>query len=212
MRGHSLRLFLSLRIHFISCSVLLCLLVRFALRLAPRAAWRGVMSPFSPCVPLLVPCGVPLIHRFPLRLPVSASCLLPIGSPSSWLSRIASHPALSSPRPSPRRSCRETGRHRLACRRHTVRRRELVRAASLPFWRGASLLAWLGAVLAYLNAFPDNLLKTCLGNLLKTCLGNSLNTAKHVSLPICPPCLSAVASLPASPSAVLSFSLVCDLS
>ena len=60
--------------------------------------------------------------------------------------------------------------------------------------RGVSACLACDAVLAYLNAFPGNLLKTCLGNLLKTCLGNSLNTAKHVPISICPPRLSTVAS------------------
>lgn len=116
MRGHPYRPSRSLRIHSISHAARLCLLARFAPRPAPRAAWRIVMPPFSPCIPLLVPSGVQFVHRFPLRLP-AASCLLPPVSCRHG-SRLVSPPAtLLSHRPSPRRSCRGTGRHnRLACR------------------------------------------------------------------------------------------------
>lgn len=117
MRGHTHRFPRSLRIHSISHAARLCLLARFAPRPASRSVRRGVMLPFSPCVPLLVPCGVLLIpvFRFASASPFSVSCLLPYGAPSSWTSYRL--PPRSSPRfaPSPRRSCRETGRHRLAC-------------------------------------------------------------------------------------------------
>lgn len=117
MRGHSPRLSRSLRIHSISRAARLCLLARFAPRPAPRAAWRIVMPPFSPCIPLLVPLCVASFLRFahravwraarprlPLRLPVSASCLLPLGSSPSWPSYrpSASVPSLSAHRPAAR--------------------------------------------------------------------------------------------------------------
>lgn len=96
--------------------------------------------------PLLVPSGVPFVHRLPLRLPpLLLACFH--GSSSSWLLSYRL-PSRFSPlfAPSPRRLCRETGRrHRLAYR-HAVRR-ERVRAASLPVSCGFSLLAWRGVAI-----------------------------------------------------------------
>lgn len=126
-----------------------------------------------------------------MRYHPSASLACFPGFPIVMVPRIASPPRVPSlPAHRPADRVEQAGRHRLACCCHARQRR----AASLPLSCGVSLLAWLGAVLAYLNAFLGNFLKTCLGNLLKTCLGNSLNTAKHVPISICPPRFSTVAS------------------
>ena len=132
MRGHPLASPRSLRIHYISrAAIPICLLGRFAPRPAPRAAWRIVMPPFSPCIPLLAPLCVASFLRFahravwraarprlPLRLPVSVSCLLPHRFPIVMALASYRSPPRSSPRfaPSPRRSCRKTGRRHLAYR------------------------------------------------------------------------------------------------
>lgn len=178
-------------------------------RPAPRAVWRGVMLRFvrlafslslrrracgsSPAPParlrlLLASPGFPIVMDPRIALPPRSS-LLPAHRPADRVE--------------------QAGRHRLACLPLSCGE-VLLRSASLPLSCGVSLLAWLGAVLAYLNAFLGNFLKTCLGNLLKICLGNSLNTAKHVPISICPPRLSAVLSLcvAAYRLAVLSFSFM----
>lgn len=183
MRGHSYLFSRSLRIHSIFRAALpfACLV---APRPAPRPVERGVMSP--PAL-RLASRAVGRAARPVFRLACPSRLLLaPLGFPSSWFSRIASPPRVPSlPAYRPANRVEQAGRHRLACLPLSCGE-VLLRSASLPLSCGVSLLAWLGAVLAYLNAF--------LGNFLKTCLGNSLNTAKHVPISICPPRLSAVAS------------------
>lgn len=180
-------------------------LLAWSARSPSRSSCRGSLRHSS--VPPLVPCGVLLVPVSRLACPLSASLACLPRVPHRHGSLVSpTAPCSLSPRPSPRRSCRKTGRHRLACLPLSCGE-VLLRSASLPLSCGVSLLAWLGAVLAYLNAFLGNFLKTCLGNLLKTCLGNSLNTAKHIPISICP--LSAFLRFyrSASPPAVSLFSL-----
>lgn len=131
------------------------------LRFAHRAVWRAARP------------------RLPLRLSSSASCLLPLGFPSSWLSpRIASRyaPLLASPhRPA----------NRVEKRGDTIVLLIVVRDVCLLGVRCRSCL----------KTFPVNLSKTFFGNFLKTFPDNLLGTVKHIPLPIChiPPFCGSIA-------------------
>lgn len=144
------------------------------------------MPSFSPCFPLLVPLGVRLVSSSPAPplspLPLACFPGFPIVMALSY--RLPPRFPLSPPIAPPIVSNKRGDIALLVCCCHVRRKR----AASLPLSCVASLLAWFGAVLAYLNVFPGNLLKTFPSNLLKHFLGNPLKTktAKHIPLSICP--------------------------
>ena len=196
MRGHHHCPSRLLRIHSITRAARLCLLGRPAPRPASRAVGHFVMPSFSPCFPLLVPLGVSLCLRSRLASCFSCrraccsspllsfrlsrlrlSCLLPPG-PNRHGSLVSpTAPCSISPRPSPRRSCRGAGRHRLACLPLSCGE-VLLRVASLPLSHEGRL-CFLGVVPFLSKNFPRQSFKTFLGNVLKTFPDNLLEMAKH---------------------------------
>ena len=181
--------------HITCGSSLLACPVRSSSRPSCRGAWRHAPVLAPRAVGLCVSPPVSLhrlsfhlsrlrlllaFHRFPIVMAFASYRLPPSSS-----SRFA---------PSPRRSCRETGRHhRLACRH-------------------AGRLYLLGVrCRSYLKTLLGNLLKICLGKLLKTFMGNLLkNDWTYPSFYMSAVRLPAVASLcvAAYCPVVLSLSLV----
>lgn len=164
MRGHPHCLSRSPHISSISHSCRLCLLNRLAPRPAPRAVGRGVMPPFVPCVPLLVPSVVRLVSRpaSPARsLPLAYFPSVPL---SPWLSRIAS------------RSVPLLPAHRPAAR---VEERGDTIVLLVVMLVVSACLTWCRS---YLKTLLGNLLKICLGKLLKTFTGNLLKTIRYIPL------------------------------
>lgn len=223
MRGHPYRPSRSLRIHYISRAARLCLLARFAPRPAPRAAWRIVMPPFSPCIPLLVPLCVASFLRFahravwraarprlPLRLP--APCLLLVSHRFPIVMALASYrlPPRSSLLPAHRPADRVEGRGDAIVLLTVMRGGG---SGCVRFLSRSGRLCLLGVRFrSRLKTLLGNLLKTCLGKLLKTFTGNLLKTVKHIHLPICPATPFCGLRRFVSPPIALSFSLVCILS
>lgn len=126
------------------------------LRPAPRIVERAarLRLPSSPIAPPLLPLPLACFPRF-LAIMALASYRLP---------------PRSSPRfdPSPRRSCRKTGRRHLD-------------------YRHAGRLCLLGVrCRSYLKTLLGNFLKPFLGNFLKIFSGNLLEMVKHIHLSICP--------------------------
>lgn len=118
MRGHSLAppapcAFIPYLVRFSPC-----LLNRFAPLPAPRAVGHGVISALAlrpaPRSVWRAARPSPLIASRSASLASVSRLLLP-GSPSSWLSRIASRPAPLLPAHRPANRVEGAGRHRLAC-------------------------------------------------------------------------------------------------
>lgn len=186
----------------ISHAARLCLLGRIAPRPAPRAAVRSVIPPFRPSCRVAC-CSSP--SPAPPTRPLPLACFPSV--PHRHGSRLVSPPSplLSSPRPSPRRSCRENGETPSFCLLSCV----AWGAGACGF--SSCLVRVFSACLvrfrSCLKTLLGNLLKICLGKLLKTFTGNLLKTIGHIPLSICPS--SAFLRLRRStlPLPVLSFSL-----